>query len=252
MHEQGASRPVECCVFQQQYLWIFSVKALQLLGTSHHCWAHRAHPGWLILCDRAGQESWMCEGSQMDIFVILICSVAVFRDHTPANVSFCNSWKSQKWKPFQFLQPCLCGRLSHFWDFLGNLSGIRLFPQASRKINIFFCVAVQQVHKQHEKSHLKNKDVVNAKQRSCKKDNTKRKTVKKNMCNSLGNSYFLIFTFVSQFSKLQYFLFRFTAPTLYLCFFLITDQYNKTCLYVTTCLQASIWLSRGKKNNLGK
>lgn len=138
IHEQGASRPVECCVFQQQYLWIFSVKALQLLGTSHHCWAHHAHPGWLILCDRAGQESWMCEGSQMDIFVILICSVAVFRDHTPANVSFCNSWKSQKWKPFQFLQPCLCGRLSHFWDFLGNLSGIRLFPQASRKINIFF------------------------------------------------------------------------------------------------------------------
>lgn len=99
----------------------------------------------------------------------------------------------------------------------------------------FFCGVVQQVHKQHEKSHLKNKNVVNAKQRSCKKDNTKRKTVKKNMCNSLGNSYFLIFTFVSQFSKLQYFLFRFTTPTLYLCFFLITDQYNKTCLYVTTC-----------------
>lgn len=138
MHELGASRSVEYCVFQHQYLGIFSVKVLQLLGTGHHCWAHHAHPGWLIPCDRAGQESWMSEGSQMDIFVILICSVTVFWDHTPANVSFCNSWKSQKWKPFQFLQPCLCGRLSHFWDFLGNLSGIRLFPQASRKINIFF------------------------------------------------------------------------------------------------------------------
>lgn len=176
--ERGASRPVEYFVFQHQCLGIFSVKALQLLGTSHHCWAH---PGWLIPWDRAGQESWMCKGSQMDIFVILICSVTVFWDHTPENVSFCNSWKSQKWKPFQFLQPCLCGRLSHFWDFPGNLSGIRLFPQASRKINIFFCVVVQQVHKQHEKSHLKNKYIVNAKQRSCKKDNTKRKTVKKNV-----------------------------------------------------------------------
>lgn len=246
MHEQGASRPVECCVFQQQHLWIFSVKALQLLGTSHHCWAHRAHPGWLILCDRAGQESWMCEGSQMDIFVILICSVAVFRDHTPANVSFCNSWKSQKWKPFQFLQPCLCGRLSHFWDFLGNLSGIRLFPQASRKINIFFVVLFSRFTNNMRKATWKTRMLLMPSKEAAKKI-TQRGKQWKNMCNSLGNSYFLIFTFVSQFSKLQYFLFRFTAPTLYLCFFLITDQYNKTCLYVTTCLQASIWLSRGKK-----
>lgn len=207
--------------FPAPKLRIFCVKALQLLGTSHHCWAY---PGWLIPCDRAGQESWMCEGSQMDIFVILICSVTVFWAHTPANVSFCNSWKSQKWKPFQFLQPCLCGRLSHFWDFLGNLSGIRLFPQASRKINIFFGVVVQQVHKQHEKSHLKNKYIVNAKQRSCKKDKTKRKTVKKNACNSLGNSYSLVFTFVCQSSKLQYFPFHFTTPIFHLCFFVITGQ----------------------------
>lgn len=90
--------------------------------------------------------------SQTDSFLILICSVTVFRDHTPENISFCNSWKSQKWKPFQFSQPCLCGRLSHFRAFLGNLSGIRLFPEAFRKINFFsFFFFFQQLHKQHEK-----------------------------------------------------------------------------------------------------
>ena len=111
---------------------------------SRCCWAHCAYPAWLIPCDQAGQKSWMCGVSQTDIFVILICLVTVFRDHTLANISFCNSWKSQKWKPFQFLQPCLCGRLSHFRDFLGNLSGFRLFPQASRKSNFFFCSAGSQ------------------------------------------------------------------------------------------------------------